>query len=113
MAWCVSRTGFWLGRDGVVVGGFFRTYKVPLWQAKSFTPGIHGWVGNGYPAPALERVGAWAIPIFYFGREGFIGQLDRYLEELQPVCDELDLLLRKLQSETGQVPASSPPLRGT
>jgi len=111
-AWCVSRTGLWIGSDGIVVRGFLRTRKVPLWQARAFVPRVCGWWGNGYPAPSLERIGASQIPIFSLGREGVIWKLERYLEELQPTCDQLNALLGDLQAETGQVPAPAPPVAG-
>lgn len=87
-------------------------HRVPLWQAKSFSAGIQASVYNGYPAPALERIGAPAIPVFCFGREGAVCNFGRDLEELQPYCDALNELVRGVQSETGQTPASSPPLHG-
>jgi hypothetical protein len=110
-AWCVGRTGLWIGPGGVVVRGFIRTRTVPLLEARAFAPGIHGSIGNGYPAPGLERIGKDPIPIFCFGREGAVWKFDQYLEELQPVCDELNALLRRVQAEAGQMPALSPPLQ--
>jgi hypothetical protein len=112
-AWCVNRTGLWIGLDGVVVRGFVRTRRVPLGKVRAFVPGACGWWGNGYPAPVLERTGAGRIPIFTLGREGVAWKFEEYLEQLEPVCDELNALLRVLQFEAGQVPRTSLSLDGS
>jgi len=106
----VRRTGVRVGRDGVVIRGFIRTNRVGLPDARRFVPGMHGWIGNGYPAPGLERVDGKVIPCFTLGREGFVGNFDDYLEEMQVVCDELNPLLRRFQEESGQATAPAPPL---
>src|SRR5262245_44443149 len=83
----VRRTGLWIGVDEVVVRGFFRNRQVPIERALRFSPGIFGWVGNGYPAPGLETLDGDRIAVFSLGREGVVWKFDEYLEQMKAVCE--------------------------
>jgi hypothetical protein len=83
------RAGLWIGPEGVVVRGPFRTKTLSLTDADSFVPGILAGPGNGTPCAMLKRhdgppVGVWAL-----GREGVIWRYATYVEEMKPLCDEL------------------------
>jgi hypothetical protein len=94
----VARAGLWIGPDGIVVLGPFKTQSVALEHASRFAPGLQGGGGNGTPCPMLERgdrrgVGVWAL-----GRRNIWFRYDRLCQEIQPLCDELNELVGTLRS---------------
>lgn len=94
----VAKAGLWIGPDGIVVRGPFRTHSVSLAAAEVFVPGLQGGAGNGTPCPMLERrdgrpVGVWAL-----GRRNVVFRYRRLFQEIQPLCDELNELVTALQS---------------
>jgi hypothetical protein len=93
----VATAGLWLGPDGVVVRGPLRTRSVPLADAQTFAPGVQNGARNGTPCPMLSRRNAAPIGVWALGREGLVFRFDRYLADLQPLCDELNKLLESLR----------------
>jgi hypothetical protein len=94
----LSNAGVWIGADGIVVRNPVRTIPVPLRDAESFVPGVASGGGNGTPCPILKRkhgrpVGVWAL-----GREGVVWRFGRYQHEMEPLCDQLNTVLRTLQA---------------
>jgi hypothetical protein len=94
----VAKAGLWIGSDGIVVRGPFRTHSVPIADAQAFVPGLQGGAGNGTPCPMLERrdgrpVGVWAL-----GRRNVVFRYQRLFAEIQPLCDELNQLVTALRS---------------
>jgi hypothetical protein len=94
----VAKAGLWIGPDGIVVRGPFRTRSVSIADAQAFVPGLQGGAGNGTPCPMLERrdgrpVGVWAL-----GRRNIVFRYQRLFAEIQPLCDELNELVTALRS---------------
>lgn len=89
----VYASGLWIGAGGVVVRGPLHTWKVPLAEADSFAGGVQPGMGNGTPCPLLLTRDGGKIGIWTLGREGLIFHYGRYLEELEPLCEELNGLL--------------------
>jgi hypothetical protein len=92
----IGRAGLWMGPAGLVVRGPLRTWEVPGNSAVSFSPGVQPSYGNGTPCPILERSDGSTIGVWALGREGVVWGFDTYLEELRPLCDELNSLLEEL-----------------
>jgi hypothetical protein len=93
----VARAGLWIGREGVVVRGPFRTRSVALEDAASFAPGLQGRGGNGTPCPMLERRGGRAVGVWALGQRNIWFRYRRLCDEIQPVCDELNSLVETLR----------------
>jgi hypothetical protein len=96
----VAKAGVWIGPDGIVVRGPFRTQSVSIADARDFVPGLQGGAGNGTPCPMLERrhgrpVGVWAL-----GRRNVVFRYRRLFGEIQPLCDELNEMVKTLQSRS-------------
>lgn len=92
----LSRAGLWIAADGVVIRNPLRTIVVPLSDAEEFIAGIAGG-GNGRPCPILKRRHDRAVGVWALGHEGVIWRFNRYVTEMQPVCDELNAVLRGLR----------------
>jgi hypothetical protein len=101
----VARAGVWIGADGIVVRGPFRTRSVALDDAGRFVPGLQGRGGNGVPCPMLERHDDPAVGVWALGRRNVWFRYQRLCQEIQPLCDELDALVGTLRS---QPPSSEP-----
>ncbi len=95
----VGRAGLWMGPAGLVVRGPLRTWEVPGNNAVSFSPGVQPSAGNGTPCPILTRSDGSTIGVWALGREGLVFNFDTHLEELRPLCDELNSLLEELYPE--------------
>jgi hypothetical protein len=93
----LARAGLFVSADGVTIRGPLFTRTVSLADAQSFVPGIQPSFGNGTPCPMLERKGGHALGVWALGREGFISGYSKYLEDLQPLCDQLNELIRSAQ----------------
>jgi hypothetical protein len=94
----VSRAGLWIGADGIVVRGPFRTQSVALGDAGRFVPGLQGRGGNGVPCPMLERRDHPAVGVWALGRRNVWFRYQRLCQEIQPLCDELDALVGILRT---------------
>jgi hypothetical protein len=94
----VARAGVWIGPEGIVVRGPFRTQWVRLADAETFVPGLQGGAGNGTPCPTLKRRGGRAVGVWALGRRNIVFRYQRLFGEIQPLCDELNELLTTMQS---------------
>jgi hypothetical protein len=95
----IARAGVWLGRPGIVVRGPFRTQTVALDHAGCFGPGLQGAGGNGTPCPMLERESRRAVGVWALGRRNIWFRYQRLCDEIQPLCDDLNELVRSLRAE--------------
>jgi hypothetical protein len=94
----VATAGVWIGSEGIVVRGPFRTQSVRLADAQTFVPGLQGGAGNGTPCPTLKRRGGRAVGVWALGRRNIVFRYQRLFGEIQPLCDELNELLTTVQS---------------
>jgi hypothetical protein len=94
----VATAGVWIGPEGIVVRGPFRTQSVRLADAQAFVPGLQGGAGNGTPCPTLKRRGGRAVGVWALGRRNIVFRYQRLFGEIQPLCDELNELLTAVQS---------------
>jgi hypothetical protein len=94
----VAKAGVWIGSEGIVVRGPFRTQSVRLADAETFVPGLQGGAGNGTPCPTLKRKGGRAVGVWALGRRNIVFRYQRLFGEIQPLCDELNELLATVQS---------------
>jgi hypothetical protein len=94
----VAKAGVWIGPEGIVVRGPFRTKSVRLADAETFVPGLQGGAGNGTPCPTLKRRGGRAVGVWALGRRNIVFRYQRLFGEIQPLCDELNELLMTVQS---------------
>jgi hypothetical protein len=90
--------GLWIGPDGISVRGPLKTKRIPLADADVFVPGVLAGSGNGTPCPMLRLkhgrpVGVWAL-----GREGLVFRYRRYLDDLQPLCEDLNAVLGAMKN---------------
>jgi hypothetical protein len=94
----VANAGLWIGPEGIVVRGPFRTRAVALDDAAIFAPGLQGRGGNGTPCPMLERRDGRAVGVWALGRRNIWFRYQRLCQEIQPLCDELNELVETLRS---------------
>jgi hypothetical protein len=93
----LASCGLWMSQETVVVIGPLRTWTLSVGEVEGFKSGVRGpW--NGTPCPVLERANGRSIGVWALGREGLISSYSRYLNELRPLCDELNVLLRSLKA---------------
>lgn len=95
LAWRISRAGLWIGADGILIRGPLRTWRIRQSEAVRFVPGVQSGPGNGTPCPMLERVKGAEVGVWALGIEGLIWKFDEYLEELEPLCGQLNELLEE------------------
>jgi hypothetical protein len=95
----LSAAALWMGPDGIVVRGRLKTRRIPLAEAEAFVPGVLAGAGNGTPCPMLKLKHGGAVGVWALGREGVAFRYRRYLQDLQPLCDELTEVLHALQSD--------------
>jgi hypothetical protein len=93
----LTSCGLWMSQETVVVIGPLRTWTLSVGEVEGFAPGVRG-PRNGTPSPVLTRTHGRSIGVWALGREGLISSYGRYLEELRPLCDELNELLRSLKA---------------
>jgi hypothetical protein len=89
----VSRAGVWIGTDGIVVRGPFRTRSVALDDAGVFGPGLQGRGGNGVPCPMLTRRNGPAVGVWALGRRNIWFRYRHICQEIEPLCGELNELV--------------------
>jgi hypothetical protein len=94
----VARAGLWIGPEGIVVRGPFRTHALALDAAGLFAPGLQGAGGNGTPCPMLERHAGPAVGVWALGRRNIWFCYERLCREIEPLCDELNELVETLRS---------------
>jgi hypothetical protein len=99
----VARAGVRIAADDILIRGPFRTRTVAIGDAQDFVPGLQGGAGNGTPCPLLHRRGGGAVGVWALGRRNVWFRYDRLCAEIQPVCDELNELVKALQSGTPPV----------
>jgi hypothetical protein len=87
--------GLLLSSEGIVIRGPFRTRKIPPSEAVRFKPEIFA----NTPGPVLELVSGQSIGIWALGREGVRWEFDQYLQEVEPLCNQLNQLMEKLYPE--------------
>jgi hypothetical protein len=93
VAWRVARSGLWVGPEGLVIRGPFRSWAVQPGEALRFAPGVEKGTGNATPCPMLERTGGDPVGVWALGREGWPWSYDEHLDELEPLCERLNQLL--------------------
>jgi hypothetical protein len=93
----VARAGVWIGLDGIVIRGPFRTQTVALADAGRFAPGLQGRGGNGVPCPMLTCHRRGAAGVWALGRRNIWFRYSRLCDELEPLCDGLNQILDALQ----------------
>jgi hypothetical protein len=98
LAYRVARAGLWIGSDGIVIRGPFKTNTLAVNDASYFAPGLQGRGGNGTPCPILERRNGPAVGVWALGRRNIWFRYERVCQEIQPVCDELNQLVTALRS---------------
>jgi hypothetical protein len=96
----VARAGVWIGSDGIVIRGPFRTSAIALADAGRFVPGLQGRGGNGVPCPLLGRRGRDAVGVWALGRRNVWFRYARMCEELAPLCDDLNELVADLRPQS-------------
>jgi hypothetical protein len=92
----IARSGIWLGADGIVIRGPFRTRRISGSSAVSFGPGVQPGAGNGTPCPILTRADGSEVGVWALGIESLVWNFGGSLEEMRPLCDELNALLEEL-----------------
>jgi hypothetical protein len=97
MARRLASAGLWLGAEGIVVRGPLKTRMLALADVDSFVPGVWGG-GNGTPCPVLNRHHGPAVGVWALGRDGVIWRYARYASEMEPLCDQLNKILRGLKA---------------
>lgn len=98
MAHRLATAGVWLGSDGITVKGPFKARSLSVVDAQAFVPGVWGSGVNGTPCPVLKRTHGPAVGLWALGRDGVIWRYARYADELQPLCDQLNEVLRAVKS---------------
>jgi hypothetical protein len=94
----VARSGLWIGANGIVVRGPFRTCSVALDDAEVFGPGLQGRGGNGVPCPMLTRRDGPAVGVWALGRRNIWFRYRRICQEIEPLCGELNELVAQVRS---------------
>jgi len=89
----VARAGLWIGTNGIVVRGPFRTLSVALDDAEVFGPGLQGRGGNGVPCPMLTRRDGSAVGVWALGRRNIWFRYRHICQEIEPLCGELNELV--------------------
>jgi hypothetical protein len=95
VSWRVARSGLWIGPEGLVIRGPFRSWAVQPSEALRFAPGVQRGTGNGTPCPMLERADGDPVGVWALGRESWAWSYDEHLEDLEPLCERLNQLLRQ------------------
>jgi hypothetical protein len=94
----LATAGLLMAGDGVVVRNPLRTVSLPLGDVEGFSAGVTETGGNGTPCPMLRRRHGPAIGVWALGREGVVWRFKRYQRGLEPLCDELNGVLRRIQA---------------
>jgi hypothetical protein len=91
----IARCGLWMSQEAVIVNGPLKTWTLSVREIERFEPGVKG-ARNGTPCPVLKRTDGRSIGVWALGREGLISGYRGYLDELRPLCEELNELSRTL-----------------
>jgi hypothetical protein len=91
-----ARSGLWVSADGVVVRGPLRTKRITTHDIERFEPGVHG-PGSGFPCPILMRTDGQSVGVWALGSEALTFSYRRALEDMRPLCEELDRLLATIK----------------
>jgi hypothetical protein len=94
----VARAGLWIGTNGIVVRGPFRTCTVALDDAELFGPGLQGRGGNGVPCPMLTRRDGPAVGVWALGRRNIWFRYRQICQEIEPLCGELNELVAGIRT---------------
>ncbi len=94
----LASCGLWMSQEQVVVVGPLRTWTLGVGEVAGFEPGVRG-SRNGTPCPVLKRTHGRPIGVWALGRDGLISSYGRFLDELRPLCDELNELLGTLNAK--------------
>jgi hypothetical protein len=89
-----ARAGLWMGSGGVVLRGVFKTRSFALNAVTGFAPKV----GSSYACPWLNRPHRRPLLVSALSLGGLGGATALRAQQLQPVCDELNALLKTLQS---------------
>jgi len=92
----VASCGLWIGTDEIVVRGPLRTSHVPIGYAERFEPCVKG-AGNGTPCPVLLRTDGRSVGVWALGSEALTFGYRRALEDMRPLCEELNGLLASVR----------------
>ncbi len=90
----VARAGVSIEPGAVVVRGPFVTRVVAIADAMTFVPGLQGGWGNGTPCPTLKRRSGRPVGVWALGQRNIVFRYQRLFKEIQPVCDELNELVK-------------------
>jgi hypothetical protein len=93
----LASCGLWMSQEKIVIVGPLRTWTLGVGEVEGFEPGVRG-ARNGTPCPVLKRTHGRPIGVWALGREGLISSYDRFLDELRPLCEELNELLGTLDA---------------
>jgi hypothetical protein len=95
--WCgirQLRAGLWISRERVVVRGMLRTRIIDPDEATGFVAGT-----RLAPCPLLHRKHGRPFAVTALSRSGILKSSNaRFLRQVGPVCDELNVLLATVQS---------------
>ncbi len=96
----LARCGLWIGSEGIVVRGPLRTRRLTVQDVERIEPGVQrpGDAGNGTPCPILRLADGSAVGVWALGTEGLRSGYRRHLEDMQPMCDQLNQLLISAKS---------------
>src|SRR5579863_79534 len=96
----LARCGLSIGPEGIVVRGPFRTRRLAVQDVERIEAGVQrpGDVGNGTPCPILRLADGSAVGVWALGTEGLRSNYPRHLEDMRPVCDQLNQLLISMKS---------------
>jgi hypothetical protein len=99
LGWRLARCGLWIGPAGIVVRGPLRTWRLAVQDVERIEPGVQrpGDAGNGTPCPILKLANGRAIGVWALGGEGLVFSYHRLLENMQPLCDDLNRLLEDVR----------------
>jgi len=93
-----ARSGLWVGAGGVIVRGPLRTWRMQLGDVQRFEAGVAG-PGNGIPCPQLVRAHGRPVGVFALGSESFVFGYRRALDQMKPLCEQLNALLETLRAQ--------------
>jgi hypothetical protein len=92
--------GLLIGPTGIVVKGPLRTRRLAVQEVDRIEPGVKrpGDVSNGTPCPILRLTDGEAVGVWALGVEGLTFSYRRHLDDMQPLCHELNELLNSVKA---------------
>ena len=91
----VLRSGLRMSADGIVVRSAVLRRTVELSEATGFVALPLAWA----PCPVLQRTHGRPLPVRALGRGLWRARFPLYVQQLEPLCDQLNALLKRLQAE--------------